>query len=257
MSRFQSKNNYSRRLFVDQLEARLLLTVATVAGSEIANFQAVGSGLEEVAVIVATPQNSSTAGVPQATGLTSLRYDKGGADYRLSLLDAFSDSDGLVTDLVFSVSDSGDSIFNSLTIDQTTGEVVVDLVDGTIGSSQLTVLATDANGNSATTKLDLDVDQLDEVDDNGPVLLSFSMTIDPYGNLVFSGEVEVDSGTDTDDMTVEFGGDLEGNTTTVDSNGTFSFTTGESDMGNDGTVSAQVTDGSGNTSTELFVSWDD
>ncbi len=246
------KRNRLRNLQLESLESRWALSTNPIAASVIHSTESFGGSVQQLSVQVEDAAENCTAHGPSATGLTALSFDKSGNQYRLSLETAFTDPDDAVSDLAFALhATSGDPIIQSLSIDNTTGELVLIFDASVEGMSEVTISAEDPGGNHSLTTFGLDF----STPSSPPVLDSFIATLDGDGHWTFSGHVD-SSGQDTDDWTVHLGGDLDGTTTSVDDDGNFQVTlTMIPSDDTTGVVTAQVQNGDGEFSDTLSASW--
>ena len=156
---------------------------------------------------------------PSTANFADILVQRNAVDQVLDLWDAFDDAEDADTDLSYAVvANSNPAIFDSVDIDELTGELTFDYKANTSGESKITVRSTDTAGLITDTIFTVTVN-------DPPVISNFNGYDLGYDVWTFSGTV-TDVDDDVEGMIVTLGGVLaEYNVTaTVLANGTFSVT---------------------------------
>jgi hypothetical protein len=139
---------------------------------------------------------------PTTLGLDSVNIDDDATDVAISLWDAFDDAESSASGLTYSIkSISEPSLFDSVSINQSTGELVLNAASQASGRSTLTISATDTGGLSIETTISVDVDY----EDQPPCISEYVASLAGANTWVISGRVS-DPDDDTTGWTVNFDG---------------------------------------------------
>ena len=153
---------------------------------------------------------------PTTSGFEDIMVARNATDQVLSLWDAFDDADDDDDDLTYSVvGNTNTSLFDSVTINDVTGQLTLDFAANTSGYSQITVRAVDLGGLLVET-------QFLVRSNDAPVISSFYSYDEGDDTWTFYGTV-TDVDDDVEGMVVELGGILAGYdlTAIVASDGSF------------------------------------
>ncbi len=154
---------------------------------------------------------------PTTSGLADIHVDEDAVDQVMSLFNAFDDLEDDVADLDFQVvGNSNTELFNSITINDVTGEITFDFADDAYGEAVIVVRATDTGGLFVETTVNVTVNPVNDA----PVISNFVGSEAPGGIWTFTGLV-TDVDHDPTGWVVYFYGVLEGYSATVQADGTF------------------------------------
>lgn len=158
---------------------------------------------------------------PTTAGIADVNVDEGTSTVSISLYDAFQDAETSDSQMTYQVvSNSNPSLFGSININTSTGQLELSLADEQVGEANLVVRATDAGGLFVDTQFQVAVNAVNEA----PVLYDFWAESTGINLWTFHGKVS-DANDDPTGWTVTFGGVLAGYSTTVQQDGTFTFVT--------------------------------
>lgn len=154
---------------------------------------------------------------PTTSGLADVHVDEDAVDQVMSLFQAFDDLEDDVADLDFAVvGNSNSELFNSVTINDVTGEITFNFADDAYGEAVIVVRATDTGGLFVETTVNVTVNPVNDA----PVISNFVGSEAPGGIWTFTGLV-TDVDHDPTGWIVYFYGVLEGYSATVEADGTF------------------------------------
>jgi hypothetical protein len=140
-------------------------------GGYIAQYDLDGSGLIENADVQEvldhlwdTLPSGSPIGLsddaPSTAGFQLVDIDDDTVDVDVSLYDVFDDYEDGSSGLSYSIlSNSNSSLFDSASIDQQSGDLVLNTAASALGRARITVQATDSSGQSVVSTLTVDVDR--------------------------------------------------------------------------------------------------
>ena len=235
---------------IQELESREVLAANVVTSAMIAiepvseSGAAVGTQTSLIEISAGTSQGgNATNQAPYATGVAGLT-NTGDQDFHIALDEAFADPDGNVSDLVYSIDGTPDpSVFESVSIDPTTGTVAIALVAGGTGDTTLSILATDLHG--ATGGMNVSVETSSS---NTVSIATLTATDNENGTWTISGQVTDSTPNDgqCDAAEIDFGGEMEGEETSVSADGSFSTTVEIDTSGGPVLISATAVDDNGN-----------
>jgi hypothetical protein len=140
---------------------------------------------------------------------TTRRFDRvsvtnAAMDVAISLWNGFADNENGASGLSYSIrSNSAPSLFDSVSINHATGELIVNAASGASGRAKITVSATDAGGISTDSSISVDVDYVNQP----PIILYPLAEALPAHTWLISGVVSDDD--DVTDLIVEFYGVFE------------------------------------------------
>lgn len=155
---------------------------------------------------------------PTTEGLELVEMWDSAIDVAVSLAGHFGDQENGGSGLTYSIlSNSDASLFDSVVLNQTTKQLVLNSADSVTGRATIVVRATDANGLTTDTTLTIDVNR----ENQPPEILDLSIGHVGFGTWVISGRV-VDPDDDVADFIINFSGVFEIRSA-VDQNGEFLF----------------------------------
>jgi hypothetical protein len=142
---------------------------------------------------------------PTTSGLNSITINNDAIDVAISLWDAFDDAEDSSSGVTYSIKSVSDpSLFDTASINQSTGELTLNAASGVSGRATIVVCATDSGGLSVTTSTTVDVDR-----ENQPPYISEYLAVLAGANTwIISGRV-TDPDDDTTGWLVEFYGVFE------------------------------------------------
>lgn len=167
--------------YMDYIDVALANGLTTQDPSYEARFDIDGSGLvdsTDVQIVLAHMWNELPSGTPAGNGNdapTTVGVDLSKLtdrvnDYRISLDAAFEDLEDTDAQLTYSIeSQTNSSLFDSVSIDHSTGELVVNAASAGTGRSEIAIKATDTAGLSVKTIVPIDVDR----DNAAPVISGY------------------------------------------------------------------------------------
>ena len=211
-------------VFIRQLENKVTSSVGYVAGRDVD-----GSGtidamdwLEALARASQSLPGGSAAGTnndaPTTSGLTRIQITDAAVDVALSLLAGFGDAENGSSGLTYSiVSNSDASLFDSVAINQSTKELIVNAASSVSGRSSIVIRATDANGLTVDTTVTVDVNR----ENIAPEIQNYMVSFLAANTWLISGDV-VDGDDSVANFIVQFSGVIE-TRSAVDENGHFEF----------------------------------
>ena len=110
---------------------------------------------------------------PTSTGFDAVEITDDAIDHAISLYSVFEDAEDTDAQLTYSVVSNDDpSLFDSVSINSTTGELILNTASNESGRANLIIKATDQDGLSVESNLIIDVDR----QNNAPVVLSATTT---------------------------------------------------------------------------------
>ena len=155
---------------------------------------------------------------PTTSGLTRLTISDAAVDVALSLLAGFGDAENGGSGLTYSiVSNSDASLFDSVAINQSTKELVVNAASSVSGRSSIVIRATDANGLTVDTTVTVDVNR----ENIAPEIQNYMVSLLAANTWLISGDV-VDGDDSVANFIVQFSGLVE-TRSACDENGHFEF----------------------------------
>ncbi len=115
-------------------------------GSSAITIRATDSGgefVETTFAVTVTPVNDT----PTTSGLANITVSEDAPDSVIDLLTAFTDEEDLDTDLIYTIQgNTNTSLFTTSTVDAATNTLTLNYAPNQIGSSEITLRATDSNG---------------------------------------------------------------------------------------------------------------
>lgn len=100
---------------------------------------------------------------PSTSGIANLQVDEDAANYTIALDAVFADEEDPVGDLTYSVIDNTNpNLFESLGINQSSGNLTLDFGDDQFGSSELTIRAMDTAGMFIDVPFQVDVNSVND-----------------------------------------------------------------------------------------------
>ena len=246
----------THRLVVESLEDRRVLSANSgVVTDKLVSVQQVSTGSLAVEMEVTDTTSSggtATNAAPQATGVVEISIS--GAQFTVALPSAFSDLETDSADLVFSViGNTNPGMFGNLTLNAD-GDLVMDILADADDLATLTIQATDGDGGIGG--IDLDVVGIGD-DEAALTIDSFTGFRDPNDPEQWTFAGEISGADDNSDVTIEFGGDLAGESTDVEPDGSFDFTGIINTESSSGHVTVQAISGSGQSSGIFIFDLDD
>jgi hypothetical protein len=155
---------------------------------------------------------------PTTSSLSRVEITDAAVDVAISLLSGFGDLENGSSGLTYSiVSNSDASLFDSLAINQSTKELVVNAASNVSGRSNIVIRATDANGLTVDTTVTVDVDR----ENIAPEIQNYLVCLLGANTWLISGDV-VDGDDNVANFIVQFSGVVE-TRSAVDENGHFEF----------------------------------
>ncbi len=190
-----------------------------------------GSGVLEASdwdAVIDNAEESLPAGTPAGVGndapsashIPLVDIDDHTIDVAISLFDAFEDTEDNDSQLSFQViGNSNPSLFDTLSIDGSTGEITISTASSAVsGRAQVVVQATDTLGLSTATTIPIDVNR----DNLPPSIYNYFAEEDEEDTWILSGYVS-DPDDPIESLMVEFWGVFEARAS-VDQTGYFEFT---------------------------------
>ncbi len=139
---------------------------------------------------------------PTALGKSAFAIDDSAIDESFALSTFFDDNEDEIDDLSFEIaSNSAPSLFDSVTIDEATGELIVNTAAGASGRALIELEATDSSGQSVIQSFVLDVDYA-----NLAPQISHYLAVQEQGNVWAIKALITDPDEDTTGWIVEFYG---------------------------------------------------
>ena len=149
------------------------ITIDPVTGNLTLDYAAAGIGSSDITVsatdldglsvdttFTVTVNDPAANTTPTSSGIANVVVTEGAADTTISLFDAFADAETADVDLSYAVTGNTNSaLFDGVTIDEVTGNLTLDYTATGIGSSDVTVSATDAGGLSVDTTFTVTVNE--------------------------------------------------------------------------------------------------
>jgi hypothetical protein len=155
---------------------------------------------------------------PTTSGFALLEVTDTSVDYAVSLPTGFADSESGSSGLTYSIrSNDNPSLFDTASIDQSTGQLVVNAADGASGRATITVRATDAGGLSVDTLVTVDVNY----ENQPPHISNLFFANAGAGTWIVSGDVS-DPDDNVADFIVQFSGVFQARSA-VNDQGHFEF----------------------------------
>ena len=138
---------------------------------------------------------------PTTSGLEHVDIDDDAVDVAISLFSVFDDAESSSNGLTYTVVNNSDSsLFDSVSIDQAEGELILNTAAGASGRAEITIRATDAGGLVVETTQWVDVDYVNQA----PVITISAEYVGGY-SWVITGTV-TDADDDVEGWLVEFTG---------------------------------------------------
>ena len=156
---------------------------------------------------------------PTSTGFDAVEITDDAIDHAISLHSVFEDAEDTDAQLTYTVESNDDpSLFDSVSINSTTGELILNTASNESGRANLVVKATDQDGLSVQSNLTVDVDRQNDA----PVILSATATDLGSHQWIIEGWVE-DDDNNLDDMFVILDGQFVNQRVSVSVNGYFYY----------------------------------
>jgi hypothetical protein len=209
---------------INGLVGKTVGTAGYVANRDLDGSGAIDSGDAQEAINRLNEQRpmGSPFGVgddaPTTSGFGLIAISDDAVDVAISLLDGFGDVESGSTGLTYSiVSNSNSSLFDTVSIDPSTKNLVVNAASGATGRASIEIKATDSSGLTTTATVTVDVNR----ENLPPEILDFSIALVDYHTYAVSGYV-VDPDDDVSNFIVVFTGAFDMRAA-VDDSGRFSF----------------------------------
>jgi hypothetical protein len=156
---------------------------------------------------------------PTASGFALMEIDDADMDVALSMLTGFGDVESGSSGLVYSIRSISDpSLFDTVSINQSTKELVVNAASDATGRATVVISATDAGGLSVDIPVTVDVNH----ENQPPSIANLTFANAGAGTWIVSGDVS-DSDDDVSNFIVQIFGDVFSIRSAVDENGHFEF----------------------------------
>jgi hypothetical protein len=156
---------------------------------------------------------------PTASDFALMEVDDADIDVVLSLLSGFGDLESGSGGLVYSIKSISDpSLFDTISINQTTKELVVNAASEATGRATIVIRATDAGGLSVDIPVTVDVN----FENQPPSIANLTFANAGAGTWIVSGDVS-DPDDDVSNFLVQIFGDVFSIRSAVDENGHFEF----------------------------------
>jgi hypothetical protein len=235
-------NNTGSITYYDYVYIRQLDGKSTTSPGYIAKRDIDGSGLinssdwqealdRALEILPSGSPAGSNNDAPTTSGFNLVQISDASVDVALSLLSGFGDAESGSGGLTYSIqSNSNTSLFDSIHINQSTGELLLNAASGSGGGSwggsgsgavsgraTIIVRATDPAGLTVDTPVTVDVNR----ENLAPEIWNFTCAYAGFGTWVISGDV-VDGDDDVSNFIVEFYGVFV-TRSAVDENGHFEF----------------------------------
>jgi hypothetical protein len=155
---------------------------------------------------------------PTTSGLPRITISDAAVDMAMSLLSGFGDVETGSSGLTYSIASNSDaSLFDSVAINQSTKELVVNAASNASGRANIVIRATDANGLTVDTTVTVDVNR----ENSAPEIQNYMVSLLAANTWLISGDV-VDGDDNVANFIVQFSGLVE-TRSAVDENGHFEF----------------------------------
>ena len=216
--------------YMDYIEVASASGLTTTDPSYEARFDIDGSGEvdnADVQVVLGNMWNVLPSGTPAGNGndapstlgVDLAKITDRANDYRISLDAAFEDLEDTDTQLTYSISSqTNSSLFDSVSIDISTGELVINAASTGAGRSEIIIQAVDTEGLSAETIVPIDVDR----DNAAPLISGYTAQLVGTDEWEISGSVS-DADDDVEGLIVSLTG-LFATRVAVAEDGTFHYT---------------------------------
>lgn len=137
---------------------------------------------------------------PTSIGFDAVEIFDDAIDHAISLYNVFDDAEDTDAQMTYQVvSNDSPTLFDSVTIDMQTGELILNTKSGVSGRAELEIKATDQNGLSVMSTLQVDVDRQNDI----PSIINVTTTDAGYDRWIIEGWV-TDNDNVLDDMYVSF-----------------------------------------------------
>jgi hypothetical protein len=221
-------------VYIRQLDGKTTTSAGYIAKRDVNGDGVINSTDWQEALdrVTQTLPGGSPAGTyndaPTTSGFSLVQIADSNVDHAISLLTGFADAESGSSGLTYSiVSNDNPSLFNSISVDQSTKGLVVNAAAGASGQATITVRATDAGGLYVDSLVSVDVNYQDQP----PYISNLTFSSVGAGTWIVSGDVS-DPDDNVANFIVQFYGVFQ-TRSAVNEQGHFAFAI---ILGNDGPV---------------------